>query len=204
MKSEYLASDFFTFYPLVAGPVHSCAISAPRTAYTTAVISAHWIYRTHWHHCPTRYSFTPERINCFTQDTNSETISQGTGFKLQLCQIFFTVLVHIRYSNCKKPGVCDIGYGTVCYKQSFMSFAKEAYFWHLVSRYCQKYTRPREATFPHQPCWSVFFYFTYFLVSMSRHKHECNILILHMIYFALFPSHRFKGIYAKMQLVIFK
>ena len=31
----------FTFYPLVTGPVHSCAISTPRRAYSPAAISAH-------------------------------------------------------------------------------------------------------------------------------------------------------------------
>ena len=40
IKSEDLSSDF-TFYPLVAGPVHSCAISIPRGAYSPAAVSTH-------------------------------------------------------------------------------------------------------------------------------------------------------------------
>ena len=40
IKSEDLSSDF-TSYPLVTGHVHSCAISAPRRAYSPAAVSAH-------------------------------------------------------------------------------------------------------------------------------------------------------------------
>ena len=54
-----------TFYPLVTGPVNSCAISTPRGAYSTAAVSAHWTYRTHCHLCPTRYSFSPESSEAF-------------------------------------------------------------------------------------------------------------------------------------------
>ena len=64
IKSEDLSSDF-TSYPLVAGPVHSCAISTPRRAYSPAAVSAHWTYRTHCHLCPTRYSFSPESSEAF-------------------------------------------------------------------------------------------------------------------------------------------
>ena len=32
------------FYPLVTGPVHLCAISTPRRAYSPAAVSAHWTY----------------------------------------------------------------------------------------------------------------------------------------------------------------
>ena len=54
-----------TFYPLVTGPVHSCAISTPRGAYSPAAVSAHWTYRTHCHLCPSRYSFSPESSEAF-------------------------------------------------------------------------------------------------------------------------------------------
>ena len=40
IKSEDLTSDF-TFYPLVTGPNHSCAISTPRGAYSPAAVSVH-------------------------------------------------------------------------------------------------------------------------------------------------------------------
>ena len=40
IKSENLSSDF-TFSPLVTGPVHLCAISTPRGAYSPAAVSAH-------------------------------------------------------------------------------------------------------------------------------------------------------------------
>ena len=40
IRSEDLSSDF-TFYPLVTGPVYSCAISSPWRAYSPAAISAH-------------------------------------------------------------------------------------------------------------------------------------------------------------------
>ena len=40
IKSEDLSSDF-TFYPLLTGPVYSCAISTPRGAYRPAAVSAH-------------------------------------------------------------------------------------------------------------------------------------------------------------------
>ena len=59
-----LSSDF-TFYPLVTGPVHSCAISTPRGAYSPAAVSAHWTHRTHCHLCPTRYSYLPESSEAF-------------------------------------------------------------------------------------------------------------------------------------------
>ena len=59
-----LSSDF-TFYPLVTGPVQSCAISTPRGAYSLAAVLAHWTYRTHCHLCPTRYSFSPESGEAF-------------------------------------------------------------------------------------------------------------------------------------------
>ena len=49
-----------TFYPLVTGPAHSCAISTPRRAYSPTALYAHWTYRIHCHLCPTRYSLTPE------------------------------------------------------------------------------------------------------------------------------------------------
>ena len=39
IKSEDLSSDF-TSHPLVTGPVHSCAISTPRRAYSPAAVSA--------------------------------------------------------------------------------------------------------------------------------------------------------------------
>ena len=64
LKSEDLSSDF-TFYPLVTGPVHSCAISTPWRAYSPAAVSAHWTYRTHCHLCPNRYSFSPESSEAF-------------------------------------------------------------------------------------------------------------------------------------------
>ena len=47
---KVISSDF-TFYPLVTGPVHSCAISTPRKSCSPAVIPAHWIYRTYCHLC---------------------------------------------------------------------------------------------------------------------------------------------------------
>ena len=53
------------FYPLVTGPVHSCAISTPRRAYSPAAVLAHLTYRTHCHLCPTRYSFSPESSEAF-------------------------------------------------------------------------------------------------------------------------------------------
>ena len=53
------------FYPLVTGPAIPCAISTPRGAYSTAAVSAHWTYRTHWHLCPTRYSFSAESSGAF-------------------------------------------------------------------------------------------------------------------------------------------
>ena len=59
IKPEDLSSDL-TFYPLVTGPVHSCAISSARRAYSPAVISTHWTYRAHCPLCSTRYSFSPE------------------------------------------------------------------------------------------------------------------------------------------------
>ena len=46
--------------PLATGPIRSCAISITRKAYSPAAISAHWIYRTHCHLCPTSYSYIPE------------------------------------------------------------------------------------------------------------------------------------------------
>ena len=64
IKSEDLSSDF-TFYPLVTGPVHPCAISTPRGAYSPAAVSAHKTYRTHCHLCPTRYSFSTESSEAF-------------------------------------------------------------------------------------------------------------------------------------------
>ena len=64
IKFEDRSSDF-TFYPLVTGPVHSCAILTPRGAYSPAAVSAHWTYRTHCHLCPTRYSFLPESSESF-------------------------------------------------------------------------------------------------------------------------------------------
>ena len=54
--------------PFVTGPVHSCAISTPRRAYSPAAVSAHWIYRTHCHLCPTRYSFSPESSEAFEDE----------------------------------------------------------------------------------------------------------------------------------------
>ena len=68
-------------YPLVSGPVHSCAISAPRRVYSPAAISAHWTHHTHCHLCPTRYSFSTEssehlRVKCLAQGHNIETMSQ--------------------------------------------------------------------------------------------------------------------------------
>ena len=63
IKSEDLSSDF-TSYPLVTGPVHSCAISTSRT-YNPAAVSAHCTYRTHCHLCPTRYSFSPDSSGAF-------------------------------------------------------------------------------------------------------------------------------------------
>ena len=59
-----ISSDF-TFYPLVTGPVHSCAFSSPRRAYSPAAISAHWTYHTQCHLCPTRYSFSPDSSEAF-------------------------------------------------------------------------------------------------------------------------------------------
>ena len=53
------------FYPLVIGPVHSCAISTLRGAYSPAAVSAHWTYRTHCHLCPTRYSFSLDSSEAF-------------------------------------------------------------------------------------------------------------------------------------------
>ena len=53
------------FTPLVTGPVHLCAISTPRRAYSPAVISAHSTYHTHCHLCTTRYSFSPESSEAF-------------------------------------------------------------------------------------------------------------------------------------------
>ena len=40
IKSEDLSSDF-TFYPLVTGPIYSCAISTPRGAYSPAAVPTH-------------------------------------------------------------------------------------------------------------------------------------------------------------------
>ena len=60
-----LISSAFTSYPLVTGPVHSCAISTPRRADTPAAVSAHWTYRAHCHLCPTMYSFSPESSEAF-------------------------------------------------------------------------------------------------------------------------------------------
>ena len=57
-----LKTSDFTSYPLVTGPVHSCAISTPRRAYSPAALPAHWTHRTHCHLCATRYSFSPESI----------------------------------------------------------------------------------------------------------------------------------------------
>ena len=67
IKSEDLSSDF-TFYPLVTGPVHSCAISTLRRVYSPAAISAHWISRTHCHLCPTRYSFSSKSSEAFEDE----------------------------------------------------------------------------------------------------------------------------------------
>ena len=64
IEQKHLSSDF-TFYPLVTGPVHSCAITTPRRAYSPAAVSAHWTYRTHCHLCPTRYLFSPESSEAF-------------------------------------------------------------------------------------------------------------------------------------------
>ena len=64
IKSEDLSSHL-TFYPLVTGPVYSCAISTPLRAYNPASISANWTYRTHCHLCPTGYSFSPESSEAF-------------------------------------------------------------------------------------------------------------------------------------------
>ena len=42
---------FLHFYPLVTGPVHTCAISTPRRAYVSpAAISAHWTSHTLSYH----------------------------------------------------------------------------------------------------------------------------------------------------------
>ena len=42
IKSEDLSSsDLITSYPLVTGPVYSCAIPTPREAYSPAAVSAH-------------------------------------------------------------------------------------------------------------------------------------------------------------------
>ena len=49
-----ISSDF-TFYPLVTGLVHWCAISPPRRAYSPAAISAHWTYHTHCNLLPGTY-----------------------------------------------------------------------------------------------------------------------------------------------------
>ena len=59
------------FTPLVTGPVHSCAISTPRRAYSPAAVLAHWTYRTHCHLCPTRYSFSPESSEAFQGEVPS-------------------------------------------------------------------------------------------------------------------------------------
>ena len=58
------------FTPLVTGPVHSCAISTPRGAYSPAAVSAHWTYRTHWDLCPTRYLFSPESSEAFEREVS--------------------------------------------------------------------------------------------------------------------------------------
>ena len=56
----YQSIRFKSFYSLVTGPVHLCAISAPWGAYSPADISALRTYRTHSHLCPTTYILTPD------------------------------------------------------------------------------------------------------------------------------------------------
>ena len=44
LSSDNMSEDLssaFTFYPMATGPVHSCAISTPRKAYSPAVTSVH-------------------------------------------------------------------------------------------------------------------------------------------------------------------
>ena len=57
--------------PLVTGPVHSCAISTSRRAYSFAAISAQWTYHTHCHLYPTKYSFSPESSEAFEGGVNA-------------------------------------------------------------------------------------------------------------------------------------
>ena len=71
MVSFYIAhiqcSVCFThIIPLVTGPVHSCTISTPFLEHTAlAAISALGANRTHFHLCPTRYSFTHESSEAY-------------------------------------------------------------------------------------------------------------------------------------------
>ena len=68
----------FTFHNLVTGPVHSCAFSTPREAYSPAAISAHWSYNTLCHLCSTRYLSKMNHVmaKCLAQGHNIETMPQ--------------------------------------------------------------------------------------------------------------------------------
>ena len=74
IESEDL-SCVFTSYPLLTGPVHSCAISIPRRAYSPAAVSVNCNL------CPTRYSFSLSQVKhlsvkCLAQRHNILTMSQ--------------------------------------------------------------------------------------------------------------------------------
>ena len=64
IKSQDLSADL-SINPVATEPVHSCAISTPRMAYSPVAISVHQTYRTHCHLRFTRYSFTPESSGSF-------------------------------------------------------------------------------------------------------------------------------------------
>ena len=66
-----LISSLKTYHRTLHFTPWSCAISTPRGAYSSAAISAHWTYRTHWHLCPTRYSFSPESSEAFEGEVSS-------------------------------------------------------------------------------------------------------------------------------------
>ena len=75
-----ISSDFLP--PGHWSPVHSCAISTPRRAYSPAAISAYQTYHTHCHLCPTIYcthfhlsQVKHLRVKCFAQGHNIETMS---------------------------------------------------------------------------------------------------------------------------------
>ena len=72
-----LISSRKAYHPTLTltGPVHSCAISTPRRAYSPAAVSAHRTYRTHCHLCPTKYSFSPESSEAFCSRFGASNLS---------------------------------------------------------------------------------------------------------------------------------